>query len=149
MRFEKRRKTEVYEGDLTPMIDMTFQLIAFFMVLINFQQTEQHEEILLPKSELAKPPEKPLDYPITVNVTKEHHVILGGQELTSLDQLKPVLRREAQILKALERPLNEATIVIRAHRLAKIGFVQKLIQTCQDVGFETFSLRAKEDLAGR
>ena len=116
------------------------------MVLINFQQTEQHEEILLPKSELAKPPEKPLEYPITLNVTREHTVILGGQELANLDQLKAVLRREASVLKALQRPLSDATVVLRAHREARYGFIQELIQACQDVGFETFRLRAKEDI---
>ena len=31
----KKPKSEILEGDLTPMIDMTFQLIAFFMVLIT------------------------------------------------------------------------------------------------------------------
>ena len=39
----KRHKPTIHEGDLTPMIDMTFQLIAFFMVLINFTDTEQDE----------------------------------------------------------------------------------------------------------
>ena len=52
-----RKKAEgIHEGDLTPMIDMTFQLIAFFMVLVNFTQTEQNQRIQLPQSELAKPP---------------------------------------------------------------------------------------------
>ena len=52
------------EADLTPMIDMTFQLIAFFMVLINFSQSEQNEKVTLPTSELAKPADVPLEYPI-------------------------------------------------------------------------------------
>ena len=35
MKINRNRAKPVEEGDLTPMIDMTFQLIAFFMVLIN------------------------------------------------------------------------------------------------------------------
>ena len=50
----KKIESGVHEGDLTPMIDMTFQLIAFFMVLINFTQSEQNERVQLPLSELAK-----------------------------------------------------------------------------------------------
>ena len=77
MRIRKRAEP-VLEGDLTPMIDMTFQLIAFFMVLINFTQTEQNQRIQLPDSTLAKPPEAPLEHPITLHLTKEGRVIIGG-----------------------------------------------------------------------
>ena len=41
------------EGDMTPMIDMTFQLIAFFMVLINFAEDNNNQTIKLPASEIA------------------------------------------------------------------------------------------------
>lgn len=45
----QRKKYEVTaEGDMTPMIDMTFQLIAFFMVLINFAEGDQDQRIKLP-----------------------------------------------------------------------------------------------------
>ena len=46
----KSEKPDMAEGDLTPMIDMVFQLIAFFMVLINFAQTESNERVVLPSS---------------------------------------------------------------------------------------------------
>ncbi len=146
MRMRKRKESAVYEGDLTPMIDMTFQLIAFFMVLINFQQTEQYADVELPISELAQPPDQPLDYPITLNVTRRGTVVFSGRELAEFDQLKPYLLREAQVLRARNKPLSDATIVIRAHKTAKTGYIQELIQVCQDEGFETFALRAKEEL---
>ena len=53
----KKSNTEILEADLTPMIDMTFNLIAFFMFTINFADAERIEQIMLPKSSLAKPPE--------------------------------------------------------------------------------------------
>jgi len=43
--------------DMTPMIDMTFQLITFFMFVMNFSEAEQDERIQLPSSQLAKPVE--------------------------------------------------------------------------------------------
>ena len=61
MRLTKRAATRIQEGDMTPMIDMVFQLIAFFMVLINFTEADQNQRIHLPSSELAKPPDAPLD----------------------------------------------------------------------------------------
>ena len=54
MRFRKRAESEILEGDLTPMIDMTFQLIAFFMVLINFSQTEPDQRILLARQRVGQ-----------------------------------------------------------------------------------------------
>lgn len=139
----KKHNPALLEADLTPMIDMTFQLIAFFMVLINFTQSEQHEQIQLPLSELAKPPEAPLDYPITLHLTEEGAVIIGGQEV-SMQGLRPYLVKEANLLELREKPLTDATIVIRADEEAPAGEVQKLIQVCQENRFEKFALRAKE-----
>jgi len=75
----RKKDSGVHEGDLTPMIDMTFQLIAFFMVLINFTQSEQDKRIKLPSSELAKPPDGPIDHPLTLHVTENGEGIIGGQ----------------------------------------------------------------------
>ncbi len=146
MHIRRDRTGEIQEGDLTPMIDMTFQLIAFFMVLINFTQTEADERIQLPKSELAKPPETPLDYPITLHLQRDGSVIYGGQVLTTLRQLEPYLINEASVLEGRQRPLSDATIIIRAHQDAKTGRVQELIKVCQKQRFETFALRAQEDV---
>jgi biopolymer transport protein ExbD len=141
----KKPASGVHEGDLTPMIDMTFQLIAFFMVLINFTQSEQNERIQLPDSELAKPPEAPLDYPITLHLTKEGDVIIGGQDV-SIEGLSPFLSREADVLRIRGKSLGTATIIIRGHKDAETGRVQDLIRVCQNNGFEKFALRAKEDV---
>ncbi len=141
----KRDTTGVYEGDLTPMIDMTFQLIAFFMVLINFSQNEQNEQVQLPESELAKPPDGPLEFPITLHLTPEADVIIGDQTVP-IAALGPFLIREADALQAQGKPIEEATIVVRADRSSQTGRVQELIEACRDHRFERFALRAKEDV---
>jgi biopolymer transport protein ExbD len=141
----RRKKEGILEGDMTPMIDMTFQLIAFFMVLINFSQTEQNERIQLPLSELAKPPDAPMEYPITLHLTEQGTVILGGEEVF-LDNLRPFLAKEIDVLRLQNKPQSEATVIIRAHKDARTGDVQELIKKCQENNFEKFALRAKEDL---
>jgi biopolymer transport protein ExbD len=145
MRLTKKKTSPIHEGDLTPMIDMTFQLIAFFMVLINFSQSEQNEKIQLPNSTLAKPPDQPMEYPITLHLTKPGTVIIGGQEVF-LEGLRPYLVKEANVLELQNRPLSDATIIIRAHKDAQAGKVQDLIKVCQEARFEQFALRAKEDV---
>ena len=79
----KSKKVDLAEGDLTPMIDMTFQLIAFFMVLINFAQTESNDRVKLPSSQLVKPPEVPLEFPIILHVAQDGEIILGGDDYTA------------------------------------------------------------------
>lgn len=141
----KKPDSGIVEGDLTPMIDMTFQLIAFFMVLINFTQSEQNELIQLPDSQLAKPPESPLEFPITIHLTKEGGAILGGEHVP-IEGLNPFLAREASVLRLQGKSQANATIIIRGHREAETGRVQDLIKRCQENGFEKFALRAKEDV---
>ena len=141
----KRDNSEVLEGDLTPMIDMTFQLIAFFMVLINFTQSEQNENVQLPLSELAKPPDGPLESPITLHLTTDSTVIIGDAEVAAA-ALGPFLIREANALKVQGKSVADATVIIRADRHAPTGTVQELIKICQENEFEKFALRAKEDV---
>jgi biopolymer transport protein ExbD len=144
MRLRKQSSSSILEGDLTPMIDMTFQLIAFFMVLINFSQTEQDAPIMLPKSVLAKPPDQPMNYPITVHLTERGTVYYGGQELATLNRLRPYLANERAILEGRGQSPADATIIIRGDRHAKTGVVQELVQVCQEEKFEDYVLRAKE-----
>ena len=147
MRIRTQISGGVYLGDLTPMIDMTFQLIAFFALVLNFSQGEQNERIQLPASELAKPPDAPFEYPITLQLTKESTVIIGGQEI-AMAALRPYLIREQELLQSEGQPASRATIIIRADRDAPAGKVQELILRCQQNGFEKFSLRAKEHTRG-
>ena len=142
MRF-KRPSAAAAQGDLTPMIDMTFQLIAFFMVLINFTEADQNERIKLPISEIVKPPDAPLEEPIFLHLTKEGTVILGNYE-TTVEGVKPNLIVEANILKRKQSSPSKATVIIRGDARVRAGEVQKLIQICQEAEFETFALRAEE-----
>ena len=141
----KNKKTELAEADLTPMIDMTFQLIAFFMVLINFSQTEANEEVKLPSSQLVKPPEAPIDFPIILHVAQDGRVILGGDEYTA-ETLNLGLRNEQYVLEAENKTNSDANLIIRAHRNTATGEVQEVIRVAQDMGFVNFALRVKEDL---
>ena len=92
----KSKKVDLAEGDLTPMIDMTFQLIAFFMVLINFTQTESNDKVKLPSSQLVKPPDAPLEFPIILHVAQDGLIYLGGDEYTA-DTLATGLKLELAV----------------------------------------------------
>ncbi len=145
MRFRSKEETKIYEGDLTPMIDMTFQLIAFFMLVINFSDVEQDQRVHLPASELAKPPTAPYEQPLTIHLTKLDTYIFGGEEMTKISRLKSALLLETQIIKRhTTKSLADVTVIIRADENAKTGFVQEVIQACQELEFEKFALRGQQ-----
>ena len=133
----------IHEGDMTPMIDMVFQLMTFFLFTLNFSASDRNERIQLPESELARPPETALPFPITLHVTKEGNVLVAGEEL-SVGELGAYLAREAAALKLQKRTLAEATVIIRGHKDTVTGKVQEIIAACQKQRFERFVLRAQE-----
>jgi biopolymer transport protein ExbD len=138
------KKYDMAECDLTPMIDMVFQLIAFFMVLINFGQTESNDRVVLPKRVLVKPPEEVLKFPIMLHVASDGEVIMGGETFT-VDTLRLGLNREISVIRSLGKEPSEANVIIRAHRDTPAGDVQEVIRVAQEQQLERFALRVKED----
>lgn len=134
------------DPDMTPMIDMTFQLIAFFMVLLNFGEAEQDARIKLPSSQLAKPPEAALESPLVLQLTSDDQVIFGG-ELLSIAELSRPLRAERRFLELNGLKPEDSNVILRADADAKTGVVQEVMQQCQENGFENFALRAKQEEA--
>ena len=132
------------EIDMTPMIDMTFQLITFFMFVMNFSEAEQDDRIQLPMSQLAKPVDGPIDKPITLQLTDKGSVIYAG-EVIGLSDIGGYLEREKSIIIDSGKEPNSATVIVRADADSKTGEVQEIIKICQEKGFEKFALRAKYD----
>ena len=141
-----KRATEASSTDIdmTPMIDMTFQLITFFMFVMNFSEAEQDDRIQLPLSQLAKPVDGPVEKPITLQLTSKGSVIYAG-ELIGLRDIGSFLEREKSVMVDAGREPTAATVIVRADGNAKTGEVQEIIKICQEKGFEKFALRAKYD----
>lgn len=145
MRIAARGPHGIAEGDMTPMIDCAFQLISFFMFVLNFSEAEQDQRVTLPSSELARPPAAPYEQPLTIHLMADNHFIYGGQELSSLNALRSELLQETQIIKRhTSKKVADTTVIIRADEDAQTGMVQRIIQTCQQLGFEKFALRGKQ-----
>lgn len=132
------------EADLTPMIDMTFQLIAFFMVLINFTEAEAADEIKLPDSDLARPPQTVPAFRILLSVDIDGSIITGGAIVDRPSLLKPYLDREIISAKAIRVEASEIKVIIRAHRNARMKVVLDVMEECRNAGLEDFTFRVKE-----
>jgi biopolymer transport protein ExbD len=146
MKITPRKATAMTgDTDMTPMIDMTFQLIIFLMLLVNFTEVDQNAAIKLPSSELAKPPEEALEDAVTLNV-KENKTILAGGTTVLLEGLKGLMDREAAAISGKGHDVKNAHVIIRGHANAKAGVIQEVIKVCQEARFEKFALRATEEV---
>ena len=134
-------KTDI---DMTPMIDMTFQLITFFMFVMNFSEAEQDDRIQLPLSQLAKPVEGAMESPITLQLTNRGSVIYAG-EMVAVSDIGTYLEREKTVMLDAGKEPSAATVIVRADGRSKTGEVQEIIRKCQEKGFERFALRAQYD----
>ena len=154
MRFQSP-KTGGAEVDMTPMIDIVFQLIAFFMVVTNFEQTQADERVKLPKNSLAKPPEVKRQDELVLNVGFERNkegektdpdpwVFYPGERFrVDKDNIGKKLKQEARLAVA---GAAKMTVVIRADAEVPTGLVQELIRLAQEAKFEKFALKATQKI---
>jgi biopolymer transport protein ExbD len=138
----KRKPAGGTDIDMTPMIDVTFQLITFFMFTLNFTEAEQDQRIQLPTSQVAKPVENSDIEPLTLQLMNDGRVIYNG-EAVALTALGDYLQNEKAVMVAAGKEPSAATVVVRADGRSRTGDVQQIIRSCQETGFITFTLRAE------
>lgn len=151
----KRPGAAVAEADMTPMIDMVFQLVAFFMIVTNFDQQQADERVKLPIDPLAAPREDLRKHEITVNIGFHRdptgkilsEPLVMSQEAGDVPVIQygqVHLKQEAKIAEAQggKQRLSDTSIAIRADSEVPTGMVQELIKLSQEAGFGKFSLKA-------
>jgi len=129
---------------MTPMIDMSFLLIAFFTVLINFSEADQNERIKLPISELAKPADEVLTQLVVLHVLENGNTIYNNTDF-DLAGLEVKLESHKRLLSVIGVDLKTVNVVIRADSHCESAKVQDIIDLCQKLQFENFKLRAKQN----
>lgn len=128
---------------MTSMIDITFLLIAFFMVLINFTEADQNERVKLPVSELAKPPERPPTEPMVLQVLENGNIIYGNVEY-DFEGFRKQLEFHIRFLKFTKVPVQSVTVILRGDARCDYGKIRDVIELCQKMEIENFQLRARQ-----
>ena len=135
MKIETRRD-EDSAIDLTPMIDVVFLLLIFFMVTTTFLKQEKEMDINLPESESGRREETEQNE-IVINVFKNGQLALGGVRIERSD-LKRSLRGAA------ERD-PEIPVTIRGDREVTHGRIVEVMDTCRVVGLANLALGTVEE----
>ncbi len=138
--------SEGADPDLTPLLDMVFQLITFFMLVINFKAQALDTTLQLPVLGSARPLEWKGDRePLMLNVDTEGRVRVYNAFVSAekyiadnATELKAKLRASGEpVPKELPVP-----VILRADKGTKFHLVNHVIKLCQDNGYVQFSLSA-------
>jgi len=141
--------------NLTPILDMVFQLITFFMLVINFKSASLDLSLRLPVVGSARPVDtKGQESLLILNIDKEGKINVYGRSMP----VKEYIQREATAaLIAAQRSQPNlkfgdelpTTVVIRADRSTPFKLLNGVIQECQMNGFRKFALKAMNKEEGK
>lgn len=100
--------------DLTPVVDIVFNLLIFFALSLNFAAASRGIDIKLPSASSAKTIRSDQ---VTVNLTKEGLIFLDDKKIT-LEQLGPMLKEKAD---------KKSLVIIRADSEVEHGKVVRIM----------------------
>ena len=136
------------EPNLTPILDMVFQLITFFMLVINFKGAALDMSLQLPVLGSARPLEtKEGEALLYLNVDANGKLTLYGE----VKDLETYVAEEAAVTVREEKKKNKnfteggdlpTMVVIRADRSTPFRLLNAVMTTCQKYGYRRFSLNA-------
>lgn len=127
-------KTDTIEEprlNLTPMIDIVFLLVIFFMVGTRFAEMEHEYEIELPTGSEAQPLTSRPDE-IVINVRRNGRIEVNG-ERRSLAELE-------RDLKAARRNYADQAVIVRADGREPYQHVMDVMAVCDQADIRSISL---------
>lgn len=141
------QSSEGADPNLTPILDLVFQLITFFMLVINFKGASMDLSLKLPVLGSARP----LTWdgkqePLLLNIDQDGSVKAYGLTV----DIEKHVEREARLLKlqleSVGTPLKgtdlPVPVIIRADRNVPFKLLNHIIDVCQKQGYVQFSLAA-------
>src|SRR5881397_473941 len=94
------------EPNLTPLLDVVFQLITFFMLVINFSSDNYDVRVRLPVAPTAVPPEAGKgedEHRLVFNIDKEGNLLFNGEVLDTERAIKEIHVQAVNEKSAAER----------------------------------------------
>lgn len=129
MKVNKRAAVEEVQLNMTPIIDIVFNLVIFFMLATDMTQKEL-EDLVLAKSRMAAEDKGQEKGRIIVNVDREGKIKVKRQEM-DLPKLTNYLMGMAALEKDKKYPeYSGKPILIRADYLTEFRWVQEVMAQC-------------------
>ncbi|MBT6795530.1 biopolymer transporter ExbD [bacterium] len=130
MNFNKRINTEETLMDLTPIVDVVFNLLIFFALSLNFSQITSSINIKLPK---AKSSEIVTEKQVVVSIEKGNKIYINDRKLF-IDQIP----------NYLDDISKDKVVVIKADEGIDHGFVVQVMDLIKRSGFNKLGIAVKK-----
>jgi biopolymer transport protein ExbD len=122
--------------NLTPMIDMVFLLLIFFLVATRFEEEERSLDVNLPQASEAMPVSaRPRE--LFVNVDVQGRYFLGARQVNAQEL-------ESQLRQAATNNPGRQTVVIRADRHCHWQSVVNVVNLCLKAGIRDYRTTTAE-----
>jgi biopolymer transport protein ExbD len=136
------------EPNLTPVLDMVFQLITFFMLVIIFKAAAVDLNLRLPVVGSVAPVGVPGDDLMILNIDSGGRLNVYGQHRADIDAyirgeaLASLVR--AKLSRPELRPGDDlpSIVVVRADRATPFRLLNRVIKSAQHAGYRNFAMKA-------
>ena len=145
------------EPNLTPMLDVVFQLMTFFLMVMNFSQDDFDARVRLPVAGSAEPVELTEgEDRLVLNIDRDGRLLIAGQPYDTERAIKELGTQAALVrldAKLAGNPIapGEAlptTLVVRGDKAMKCSQLHRVVSACQELGFRTFEFKAERPVPG-
>ncbi len=133
IQFTQQNKKSPSDVNLTPMIDIIFNLLIFFLIVAVISQKGLN--ISLPKTTTA---EKRPDKSIEISLTKDKSILFNGAKVMETDL-------EARLLEEKNKPEQDKadSIILKADQDAPFGMFVIVMDTARKIGLKNLVIATK------
>lgn len=138
MRIPHRRPRASLGLNMTPLVDIVFQLMVFFLVASHLAQQETVLELALPQAASGEP-DLPLEFPrVVLNVAEgSHGVWVAGRQL-DLAELRTLLAAEIGLRQ------GPVQVRIRCDRTVPYSRLEPILEACAEAGITDVVIASTE-----
>jgi biopolymer transport protein ExbD len=120
--------------ELTPMIDVVFLLMIFFLVASKLDEADRSIDVVLPQAAAAKPlTTKPREF--VINIDRDGNYFAGVRPVR-LEDLRQLLRQATA-----DNPQRQ-TVIVRADENTAHKFVVNAMDACVQAGIEDYQVQS-------
>jgi len=117
--------------DITPLIDIVFLLLIFFMVMTRFDEEDYKLDVVLPTASEAQPLiSQPRE--LFINIAENGGYFVRGEAMT-IEEIETLLQQTAA-----DNPAS--MVIIRADKDSKLEFSVQVMNACNKAELMNYSL---------
>ncbi len=156
MHISTKQRIKTTELNMTPMIDVVFLLITFFMVVTEITRQDDIADLELPDIASAIPDDNPDPERLILSILRDGRVYVSGRHYDlsnpkDATEIKNMLWTEARLTRTATGAANRV-VLVRADRRTKFKHIRQLMMMCVDpdvgiwrLAFGTLPFQSKQE----